>query len=97
MSETDLLITALLLGLYVVLAGTYGLAYTIARLQDALHLRRMSLIFYGLHILSAVSIIAWTPLHGGWKVLIVGSSVGFLAIPPITWRFLQHTHKAEVR
>ena len=32
----------------------------------------------------------------GWKGLIVASSVAFLAIPPITWRYLQRTHETEV-
>ncbi len=97
MSEISLLQTALLLGLYVALAGSYGLAYAIARLQDASTLRRMSFILYGLHSLTAIAIVAWTPLQVGWKGLIVASSAAFLATPPITWRFLQHTHETEVQ
>ena len=36
MSEIGLLQTALLLGLYVALAGSYGLVYAIARLQECI-------------------------------------------------------------
>jgi hypothetical protein len=97
MSEISLLQSALLLGLYVALAGSYGLVYTIARLQDALILHRMACILYGLHGLTAIAIVAWTPLQIGWKGLIVASSAAFLAIPPITWRFLQRTHENEVQ
>jgi hypothetical protein len=97
MSEFSLLQTALLLGLYVALAGSYGLVYAIARLQGASFLYRMSFMLYGLHSFTAISIVAWTPLQVGWKGLIVASSAAFLAIPPITWRFLQRTHETEVQ
>jgi hypothetical protein len=86
-----------LLGLYVALAGGYGLAYTFARIQCALALRRMSFVLYGLHVLTAMAIVVWTPLDAGWKGLIFASSVAFLGIPPATWRLLQLTHKTEVR
>jgi hypothetical protein len=97
MSEISLLQSALLLGLYVALAGSYGLLYTIARLQDAIILHRLSLVLYGLHGLTAIAIVAWTPLQIGWKGLIVVSSAAFLAIPPLTWRLLERTHETEVQ
>ena len=78
------------------LAGSYGLVYAIARLWDALILRRVSMILYGLHGLTALAVVGWTPLEIGWKGLIVASSVAFLAIPPITWHYLQRTHETEV-
>ncbi len=97
MNQINLLQTALLLGLYVALAGSYGLVYAIARLQNTPILHRMSFIVYGLHAFTAIAIVAWTPLQIGWKGLILASSVVFLAIPPVTWRFLQRTHETEVQ
>jgi hypothetical protein len=97
MREISLLQTALLLGLYAALAGSYGLVYAIARLPGAVILHRMSFFLYGLHGLTAIAIVVWTPLQAGWKGLIVASSAAFLAIPPITWRFLQRTHETEVQ
>jgi hypothetical protein len=97
MTEIGLLQSALLLGLYVALAGAYGLAYTLARIQNAIALQRTSFVLYGLHALTAIVIVVWTPLQLGWKGLIVASSVAFLVIPPITWRFLQLTHETEVQ
>ena len=97
MNEISLLQTALLLGLYVALAGSYGLVYAIARLNEGSILHPLSFIVYGLHGLTAIAIIVWTPLHAGWKGLIVASSAAFLVIPPITWRFLQRTHETEVQ
>jgi len=63
MSEIGLLQTALLLGLYVALAGSYGLVYAIGRIHEASILHRISFIVYGLHGLTAIVIIVWTPLH----------------------------------
>lgn len=97
MSEIGLLQSGLLLGLYVALAGSYGFVYVMARLQDAVILHRIALVVYGLHGLSAIAIVAWTPLQLGWKGLIVASSAAFLAIPPMTWRLLQRTHQTEVQ
>jgi hypothetical protein len=97
MNEISLLQAALLLGLYVALAGSYGLVYAIARLNEGSILHWISFIVYGLHGLTAIAIIVWTPLQAGWKGLIVASSAAFLAIPPITWRLLQRTHETEVQ
>lgn len=97
MNQIGLLESALVLGLYVALAGGYGFAYTIARIQDTAVLLRTSYLIYGLHVLTAIAIVLWTPLQLGWKGLIVASSLVFLVIPPITWRLLQQTHKTEVQ
>jgi hypothetical protein len=96
MAPVNLLETALLLGLYVALAGSYGLVYAIARLKGMSILRDLSAMIYALHGIAAIAIVLWTPLEIGWKGLIVASSIAFFAIPPITWRFLQHTHETEV-
>jgi hypothetical protein len=50
---------------------------------------------YGLHALAALAIILWTPPGFGWKCLIVGSSLAFLALPPMIWRLLECTHQNE--
>jgi hypothetical protein len=96
MTAVNLMETALLLGLYVTLAGTYGLSYAIARLRGAGSLPRVPLVIYGLHGVTAIFIVAWAPLQVGWKGLLVASSAAFLVIPPITWRFLERTHETEV-
>lgn len=94
MTALSLLGTALLLGLYVLLAGGYGLAYSIARLHPGTRRRRIAAMCYGLHALAALVLCAATPLGLGWKGLIAASSVVFLGIPPITWRYLQRAHEA---
>ena len=96
MTALNLMVTALSLGLYVALAGSYGLSYAIARLRGGGNLPRVPLIIYGLHGATAIFIVVWTPLQVGWKGLIVASSIAFLVLPPITWRFLEYTHETEV-
>jgi hypothetical protein len=96
MTRLSLLETALLLGVYVALAGSYGVVYALARLQGVAILRRISALIYALHGITAVAIVVWTPLEIVWKGLIVASSVAFFAIPPITWRYLERTHETEV-
>ena len=95
MSALAVLETSLLLGLYALLAGAWGLCYALARLRGTPLFRRAAVALYGLHGVAAFAIVFSTPLVPGWKCLIVASSVVFLAIPPITWRFLQHTHANE--
>ena len=95
MTEFGLLQTGLLLGLYVLLAGTWGLLYAVARLWSTAIFRGAAAVVYGLHGLTALAIIVRTPLGMGWKCLIVASSLAFLVVPPIAWRFLQHIHENE--
>jgi hypothetical protein len=85
----------LLLGLYVVLAGIWGVLWALAQLRQTAICRRSAAAAYGLHVLAALAIILWTPLGFGWKCLIGASSVVFLAIPPMMWRLLQRTHEDE--
>jgi hypothetical protein len=96
MNGPELLQTALLLGLYVLLAGCYGLAYTIGRLRGAGGSSiSLAAVAYALHAAVACFVVAWSPLSGAWKVMIVVSSLALLRIPPVTWRYLEHSHREE--
>jgi len=85
----------LLLGLYVALAGIWGGLWALAQLHQTALFWRAAAAAYALHILAALAIVLGTPLEFGWKCLIAGCSLVFLAIPPMTWRFLQRTHENE--
>jgi hypothetical protein len=61
MSAINLLQAALLLGLYVTLAGSYGIVYAIARLQDAPILQRIS--FIRLNLWSRLASVAFWWMH----------------------------------
>jgi len=92
MTELHLLETALLLGLYVLLAGGYALTYTLASMWHRSGFRTAAITLYALHGLVAAGIIFWAPLWLGWKLLLVASSLAILAIPSITLRYLERTH-----
>ena len=95
MSALATLETGLLLGLYALLAGIWGVLWALAQLRPMPIVERSAVAAYGLHVLAAVTIVSCTPLGFGWKCLIVGSSLAFLVIPPITWRLLRRTDDNE--
>lgn len=92
MTPVGLLATALLLGLYVLLAGAYALAYTLARLKHWRGLTGASAALFALHCAVAAAIVLWSALGPGWKALLLASSAAIFAIPPLTWRYLERTH-----
>ena len=91
MTALPLLETGLFLGVYVLLAGAWGLLYALGRAGRPL--MRAAAAAYGLHALAAFAILLWTPLGPGWKGLILASTIAFRAIPPVVWRFLEATHQ----
>ena len=96
MNMPDLLQTALLLGVYVALAGLYGLTYAVARLGTAPYLREAPVVTGVLHVLIGAAVVLGTPLAPPWKGLIVASSAAVIVIPPLTWRLLQRSHETEM-
>jgi hypothetical protein len=92
MSALAILETGLILGLYVLLAGAWGVLFALAHLRKTRVVGHSATAAYGLHALTALIIILGTPLGAAWKCLIGGSSLVILVIPPMTWRFLQHSH-----
>ena len=95
MSGLASLETGLLLGLYALLAGIWGVLWALAQFRRTPIVGHSAAAAYGLHTLVALTIVLWTPLGSGWKCLIIGSSLFFFALPPLTWRLLQRTHDNE--
>jgi len=93
MSALATLETGLLLGLYALLAGIWGVLWALAQFRQSPIFGRSAAPAYGLHTLAALTIVLWTPLGFGWKCLIVVSSLVFLALPVMTWRLLESTHQ----
>jgi hypothetical protein len=91
----QLLETAPLLGAYVLMAGCYGLFYCLYHLRHSTALSVASGASLVLHLLLAAGIIVWAPLGLFWKTLLAASSAIVVVIPPMTWRFLEHTHGPE--
>jgi Kef-type K+ transport system membrane component KefB len=95
MTPQAMVTTALLLGAMVAAAGSYGLLYCLARLWDSPALRIGSVISYAMLCAIAIALVAFTPLHAGWKVLVAASAAAYLMIPPVTWRHLKRIHRDE--
>lgn len=92
MSAGWLLPTAIMLGIYVLMAGLYGLAYTMGRLHHSRAVQWSGYGFYGVQGVMTVLLLALTPLAVGWKVFLVASFAVYAVIPPATWRHLERTH-----
>jgi peptidoglycan/LPS O-acetylase OafA/YrhL len=95
MNELELLKTAFLLGALVLLAGCYGILYGIGKLADSRAMRLAGFACYGLQCVIALAIVGLSPLTNPWKLVVVVGTLGFLGIPPMTWRLLERTHEAE--
>jgi len=95
MTPRTMVATALLLGAFVAVAGVYGLLYCLSCLRDRRGLRIGSYLSYTALSAIAAMVVALTPLHAGWKVLIAASCVAYLVIPPVTWRYLTRLHRGE--
>jgi peptidoglycan/LPS O-acetylase OafA/YrhL len=93
--ELELLKTGLMLGALVLLAGCYGIFYGIGRLADWRTMRFAGFACYGLQCVIALTVVGYSPLTNPWKLVVVVGTVGFLGIPPFTWRLVEHTHATE--
>lgn len=96
MTPHAMITTALLLGAFVLLAGLYGLFFTLAMLFQRPHFKSVSYGCYALHVAIMMVIVAATPLGIGWKLLVVASCLAYFGIPPVTWRYLVKLHQEEV-
>jgi hypothetical protein len=92
MTAQAMLASALMLGGFVAAAGAYGILYCLARMWRRGALAAASEIAGAAMIAVAIAIVAFTPLHLGWKILVAVSCAGYIAIPPITWRYLDRLH-----
>jgi hypothetical protein len=94
MTPTQMLGTSLLLGLFVLLGGCYGLLYCLGRMYASRKLGYAAEVAYLLQGVSTV-LLALSSLDSWWKGLIVVSFVVYFAIPPFVWRFLVRQHEPE--
>jgi uncharacterized membrane protein YgdD (TMEM256/DUF423 family) len=95
MTPAVFLVTSGLLGFLVLAAGAYALLYVAARFKESRALLIAAGLAYAMLALDATGIVMETPLAPPWKLLIAASALAYLAIPPLTWRYLQYTHREE--
>jgi ABC-type Na+ efflux pump permease subunit len=87
--------TALLLGVFVLAGGGYGVLYGAGRMRRSRRLLSGGYACYGAQVLVVAVILAVTPLALGWKALVVLSALAYAFIPPVTWRYLERLHASE--
>ncbi len=95
MTPAVFLPTAVLLGVFVLWALCYGVCYCAAQLSGKQCFLVAGFASYGLQCLTALALIALTPLATQWKVLIAASAAAYLWIPLAVWRYLVALHRPE--
>jgi len=93
MNSMGLIEASLLLAMFVLLAGGYGLFYSLGRLHDNPAWIKAGYVCYGLQWVVTLAILAASPLASGWKLLIVASCLACFKIPHVTWSYLELTHQ----
>lgn len=92
MTPIALIETSLLLGLFVLAGGAYGVFYAFGRLRSRPGLVRTGRVFCALTFGCALAVAVLTPLAPEWKLLILASAVAYVFIPPVTWHHLEREH-----
>jgi hypothetical protein len=95
MTPIEMVVTSLLLGLFVALAGCYGVLFCVGRLRANRRVVYAAYAAYGIQAMVAASLVLLTPLGDWWKLLIAASCAVYLLIPPATWRYLENLHQLE--
>lgn len=93
MSPAAVLYTAGLCGLLTLAAFAYGGFYAASKLLAKFGMLYGASACYLVVIVLAALIFVSTPLALGWKILIVASALVYMAVPPMTWRFLVKLHE----
>lgn len=95
MTPVALIQTTLMMGLLVLAGGAWSLLYCLARTRARADLMHVALGCYAIALSLAIAIAVYSPLHAGWKLLILASALAYAGIPPMTLRYLQQTHEGE--
>jgi hypothetical protein len=95
MTPLEMVVTSLLLGLFVVLAGCYGVLFCVGRLRANRTVVYAAYAAYGMQVIVAASLVLLTSLGDWWKLLIAASCAVYLPIPPATWRHLENLHQLK--
>ena len=97
MTHASLFATAVLLGLFVLAGGGYGILYGTAMLRSSVVLGRAGYACYAAQLLIALTVCVSSPLNLLWKVFIAASGIAYGFIPPAIWRLLETMHRSAAR
>ena len=93
MTPRALILTAVLLGLFVLAGGAYGALYVAGRLRSSEALRSAAFALFGAQGLLALAVWLATPLLPVWKVFVVLSWLAYGFIPPAMLKYLERLHR----
>ncbi|MDE2150513.1 MAG: hypothetical protein KGJ55_11950, partial [Gammaproteobacteria bacterium] len=88
-----LILTAALLGLFVLAGGGYGGLYSVGRLRSSHRLRVTGYALYAVQAALLLAVWLLTPLFVFWKVFITLSWLAYGVIPPVTCKYLEGLHR----
>ena len=94
MTPALFLLTAVLMGLFMLCGGAWALLYCLGQTRHSRTIVWAGLASYALAVILALVIALATPLQLKWKVLIIASGLAYAFIPPITLRYLERLHAA---
>jgi len=92
MTPQTLLLSAVLLGAFVLLAGAYALFYCVGRSASRRELTWAGYVCYSVQVIVALAVLLVTPLDWWWKALVLASAIVYQRIPPVVWRYLETLH-----
>ncbi len=95
MTPHAILTTAVLLGAFVAAAGAYGVLLCMSSIWAEACLKPAIYAAYAAMCAAAGSVVAFTPLHVGWKFLVAASCAAYVVIPVVTLRHLARLHEKE--
>ena len=80
------------LGLFVLLAGCYGLFYTIGELRQRRRWINIGYVCFLFQAVITLLIVMCAPLRIGWQLLIIASCMACFKIPPMAFSYLKLIH-----
>lgn len=95
MTPLGMVVTSLLLGLFVMLAGCYGVLFCVGRLCANRTVVFAAYTAYGMQVIVVAALVLLTSLGVWWKLLIAASCAVYLPIPPATWHYLENLHQLK--
>ena len=93
MTALDFVGTALLLGAFVLLAGCYGMLYTVGQIGQRRIWINAGYLCYFFQVVITLLIVLLAPLGMGWQLLIIISCLACFRIPPLAFSYLERTHR----
>jgi hypothetical protein len=95
--HANLFATAVLLGIFVLAGGGYGIFYGTAMLRSSVRLECTGYVCYAAQMLIVLGLCIASPLNLVWKVFLAASGIAYGFMPPVMWRFLEAMHRGEAR